>query len=101
MQAKLEAELGDGIDRHQRQRVVCRTGDPTLASELRRINIRAARTIVAIGSDAPTADETVTTTVLAVGVACGGFGQPTLVAQIDDALAATVLSEAATVEWPS
>jgi ion channel POLLUX/CASTOR len=75
-------------------RLICRHGDPTVASELHRVNVREARTVVAIGSEATTSDATVAATVLAVGVACDGFGRQTVVAEIDDPAAAQALSEA-------
>jgi hypothetical protein len=74
--------------------VICRNGDPTIASELHRVSIREARTVVAIGSDAATSDATVAATVLAVGIARDGFDRQTVVAEIDDPAAAQTLSEA-------
>jgi Trk K+ transport system NAD-binding subunit len=74
--------------------VICRNGDPTIASELERVNISEARTVVAIGSDAATSDATVAAMVLAVGIACDGFDRQTVVAEIDDPAAAQTLREA-------
>lgn len=75
-------------------RLICRNGDPTIASELHRVNIRQAHTVVVIGSDAPTSDATVAAMVLAVEVACDGFRGRTVVAEIDDPAAAQALNEA-------
>jgi Trk K+ transport system NAD-binding subunit len=75
-------------------RLICRHGDPTLASELARVNIRQAKTVVAVGSEAPTSDATVASTILAVGVACGGFSDRTVVAEVDDPAAAETLTRA-------
>jgi ion channel POLLUX/CASTOR len=92
------AEMEDAVrtttgQRHGRG-VICRNGDPTIASELHRVNIREARAVVAIGSDTATSDATVAATVLAVGIACDGFDRQTVVAEIDDPAAAQTLSEA-------
>lgn len=75
-------------------RLICRHGDPTLASELARVNIREARIVVAVGSETPTSDATVASTILAVGVACGGFSTRTIVAEVDDPAAAETLTRA-------
>lgn len=74
--------------------MICRNGDPTVAAELDRVNIREAQTVVAIGSEAPRSDATVASTVLAVGVACGGFSDRTVVAEVDDPAAAETLARA-------
>lgn len=92
--AEMEDALRAGTGDRRGLRMICRNGDPMVASELHRVNIREARTVVAIGSDAPTSDATVAATVLAVGLACDGFDRHTVVAEIDDPAAAETLSEA-------
>jgi ion channel POLLUX/CASTOR len=91
---EMEDVLRGAIGHRQGLRLICRNGDPTIASELHRVNIREARTVVAIGSDDATSDATVAATVLAVGIACGGFDRQTVVAEIDDPAAAETLSAA-------
>ncbi len=56
--AEMEDALRAAIGQRQSPRVICRSGDRTIASELHRVNIRAARTVMAIGSDDPAAAET-------------------------------------------
>jgi Trk K+ transport system NAD-binding subunit len=90
MEESLRATIGD----RRGLRLICRNGDPTIASELHRVNVREARTVVAVGSEDPTADATVAATVLAVGVACDGFTHQTVVAEVDDPAAAQTLSDA-------
>ena len=92
--AEMEDVLRAAIGRRRGLRLICRNGDRTIASELHRVNIRDASTVVAIGSDDATSDATVAATVLAVGIACGGFGGQTVVAEIDDPAAAETLSAA-------
>ncbi len=92
--AEMEDALRAAIGQRQGPRVICRSGDRTIASELHRVNIQEARTVVAIGSDDPTSDATVAATVLALGVACDGFDRQTVVAEIDDPAAAETLSAA-------
>jgi ion channel POLLUX/CASTOR len=92
--AEVEDALRSATGQRQGPRVICRNGDRRIASELHRINIREARTVVAIGSDESTSDAAVAATVLAVGIACDGFDQQTVVAQIDDPAAAQTLREA-------
>jgi ion channel POLLUX/CASTOR len=90
MEEWLRATIGD----RRRLRLICRNGDPTIASELHRVNVREARTVVAVGSEDPTSDATVAATVLAVGVACDGFTHQTVVAEVDDPAAAQTLTAA-------
>jgi ion channel POLLUX/CASTOR len=90
MEESLRATIGD----RRGLRLICRNGDPTIASELHRVSVREARTVVAVGSEHPTADATVAATVLAVGVACGGFTHQTVVAEVDDPAAAQTLTDA-------
>jgi ion channel POLLUX/CASTOR len=90
MEELLRATIGD----RRGLRLICRNGDPTIASELHRVNVREARTVVAVGSEDPTSDATVAATVLAVGVACDGFTQQTVVAEVDDPAAAQTLTDA-------
>lgn len=92
--AEMEEALRAATGHRRGPRVISRNGDPTIASELHRVNIREARTVMAIGSDAATSDATVAATVLAVGIACDGFDRQTVVAEIDDPAAAETLSEA-------
>jgi Trk K+ transport system NAD-binding subunit len=90
MEESLRATIGD----RRGLRLICRNGDPTIASELHRVSVREARTVVAVGSEDPTADATVAATVLAVGVACDGFTHQTVVAEVDDPAAAQTLTDA-------
>jgi ion channel POLLUX/CASTOR len=90
MEELLRATIGD----RRGLRLICRHGDPTIASELHRVNVRDARTVVAVGSEDQTSDATVAATVLAVGVACDGFTHQTVVAEVDDPAAAQTLNEA-------
>jgi hypothetical protein len=90
MEELLRATIGD----RRGVRLLCRNGDPTVASELHRVNVREARTVVAVGSEALTSDATVAATVLAVGVACDGFTRQNVVAEVDDPAAAQTLSDA-------
>jgi Trk K+ transport system NAD-binding subunit len=90
MEELLRATIGD----RRGLRLICRHGDPTVASELHRVNVREARTVVAVGSEDPTSDATVAATVLAVGVACDGFTHQTVVAEVDDPAAAQTLTDA-------
>jgi ion channel POLLUX/CASTOR len=92
--ASMEEALRAGTGDRRGPRLICRHGDPTVASELDRVNIREARTVVAIGSEASTSDATVAATVLAVGVACDGFSRQAVVAEIDDPAAAQTLTGA-------
>jgi ion channel POLLUX/CASTOR len=92
--AEMEDALRAATADRRGRKVICRNGDPTIASELERVNIRDARTVVAIGSDAATSDATVAAMVLAVGIACDGFDRHTVVAEIDDPAAAHTLREA-------
>ena len=92
--AEMEDALRAVIGHRPGPRVICRNGDRTIASELHRVNIREARTVVAIGSDDETSDATVAATVLAVGIACDGFERQTVVAEIDDRAAAQTLRAA-------
>ena len=89
----MEESLRDGRRDHGGRRLICRNGDPTVASELARVNVREARTVVAIGTEEPSSDATVAATVLAVGVACGGFANQTVVAEVDDPAAAQTLTD--------
>ncbi len=90
MEEALRATIGD----RRGLRLICRNGDPTIASELHRVSVREARTVVAVGSEDRTSDATVAATVLAVGVACNGFTHQTVVAEVDDPAAAQTLSDA-------
>ena len=90
MEDVLRATIGD----RRGLRLICRNGDPTIASELHRVSVREAQTVVAVGSEDPTSDATVAATVLAVGVACDGFNHQTVVAEVDDPAAAQTLSDA-------
>jgi hypothetical protein len=92
--ASMEEVLRETIDDRRGLRLICRNGDPTIASELHRVNVREARTVVAVGSEEPTSDATVAATVLAVGVACEGFTHQTIVAEVDDPAAAQTLTDA-------
>jgi ion channel POLLUX/CASTOR len=92
--ATMEEALRGSRGNRRDPRLICRNGDPTVASELHRVTVREARTVVAVGSEAATSDATVAATVLAVGVACDGFGRQTVVAEIDDPAAAEALREA-------
>jgi ion channel POLLUX/CASTOR len=96
--AEMEEALRAGAGDRRGPRVICRNGDPTVASELQRVSIREARTVVAIGSDAATSDATVAAMVLAVGIACDGFDRHTVVAEIDDPAAAQTLREACSAQ---
>jgi ion channel POLLUX/CASTOR len=92
--ASMEELLRTTIGDRRGLRLICRNGDPTIASELHRVNVREARTVVAVGSEDPTSDATVAATVLAVGVACDGFTHQTVVAEVDDPAAAQTLTDA-------
>jgi hypothetical protein len=92
--ATMEDSLRDTDHEHRGRWLICRNGDPTVASELDRVNVRNARTVVAIGTEEPSSDATVAATVLAVGVACDGFANQTVVAEIDDPAAAQTLNDA-------
>jgi ion channel POLLUX/CASTOR len=92
--AAMEESLRDPRRDRRGRWLICRNGDPTIASELDRVNVRQARTVVAIGTEEPSSDATVAATVLAVGVACDGFANQTIVAEVDDPAAAQTLTDA-------